>query len=185
MRVVEDSAMPPFCCFSTLVNFENLLDFATLNVNGAAALQRPRQFRLCGSKSSLRGRKFQFTWIEIPYVDVNQIDVEENPKMNDRFKGLDEFDRLLNAAERSAAEQNFANEAKDTPEFQHVTDTAWELIHRNDIDTLSHALELNGSVAHLLKLWSEDDALADEFDGLLNVRMIIVANTAKREIGGK
>ena len=104
--------------------------------------------------------------------------------MKNRFAGLEEFDRLLFVAERSAAEQDFANEAKDTPEFQHAKSTAWELIHRNDLEELSQAIELNGSVAQLLRIWSEDDNLADTHDALLNVRMILVALKAKREIGG-
>ncbi len=104
--------------------------------------------------------------------------------MQDRFAGLVDFERLLNAAERSSAEQDFAHEAKDTPEFQAARETAWELVYRNDLDALSHAIKLNGTVARLLTLWSEDDELADEYEGLLNVRVILVANKAKREIGG-
>lgn len=104
--------------------------------------------------------------------------------MQDRFQGLAEFDRLLNAAERSVAEQKFANENKTSPEFISARETAWELIRLNDIEALSHAISLNGTVAQLLKIWSEDDELADEHDSLLNVRVILVATKAKREIGG-
>lgn len=104
--------------------------------------------------------------------------------MNDRFKGLDEFDRLLNVAERTAAEYDFAQHPKDSLEFKAARETAWDLIHNNDIEALTHAINLNGTVAKLLKIWSEDDTLADEYDGLFNVRVILVANKAKRVLGG-
>ena len=105
--------------------------------------------------------------------------------MQDRFKGLEEFDRLLNVAERSAAEYAFAQLPKDGPEFLTARDTAWELIRRNDIEALAHAINLSGTVARLLTIWSEDDDLADEHMGLLNVRVILVSSKAKREIGGR
>ena len=125
-------------------------------------------------------------------VDVNPVNEDENSnlrgrksQMQDRFAGLDEFDKLLIAAERSAAEYDFAHLPKDSIEFKAAREAAWDLIHNNDIEALLHAIDLNGSVAQLLRIWSEDDNLADEYDGLLNIRVILIANKAKREIGGK
>lgn len=103
--------------------------------------------------------------------------------MQNRFAGLEEFDRLLDVAQRSAAEYDFAQLPKDGLEFEAARETAWDLIHNNDIEALAHAINLNGTVARLLTIWSEDDDLADEHMGLLNVRVILVSSKAKREIG--
>lgn len=104
--------------------------------------------------------------------------------MKNRFVGLEEFDRLLDVAARSSAEYDFAQLPKDGREFLAAREMALELIHRNNMDELAYVMRVNGTVGQLLRVWSEDDNLADTHDALLNVRMILVALKAKREIGG-
>lgn len=107
----------------------------------------------------------------------------KKPERN-RFSGLEELGFVADAAHRAQIRSELMLLPAGDPGLKDASDKAWAIIKSNDIEKLSQAISNNDFVSSLLELWSENDALVDEFDGLLNVRMLVVARRAKRETGG-
>ncbi len=105
----------------------------------------------------------------------------EKPNRN-RFSGLEELGRVANAALRAQMRSELMLLPADDPSLKDASDRAWALVKSNDIEKLSHAISNIDYVSSLLEMWSENDAIADKFDGLLNVRVMLVAKKAAQYI---